>query len=414
MTRAAKHTHAHGPLDLVISGGRVLDPSQGLDAVMDVGVLDGRIAALGEECALDQGASETIDASGLLVVPGLVDLHTHCYWGGTPLGVNADKIGPATGVTTWVDTGSAGAGNYEGFHHHVVSRSVVRIHPLLHVSYIGLLVVGATNTGELFDYRHLNLSELLRVGEAFRNTIRGIKVRASIHATGPHGSIALRCAREAADALRLPLMVHVGGPPPFLDDVLPYLRAGDIVTHCYTPHYGGIVDHAYKVRPAAWEARSRGILFDIGHGGGSFSFPVAEAALEQGFPPDAISTDLHSMCIRMPVVDLPTTIEKFLAMGLSLNDAIHLTTRRPAEAIGVDAGTLQKGAPADIALFALERRDKQLLDAAGIERIGSTTLVPSGTIVGGAFVTPVEDNREETYQGTSIPSSRIRERPHRS
>jgi dihydroorotase len=389
----------------------VLDPSQGIDDIADIGVRDGRIAWLGEPGAQASEAAAQIDASGLLVVPGLVDLHTHCYWGGTPLGVNADKIGPATGVTSWVDTGSAGAGNFEGFYHHVIRRSTVRIYPLLHVSYIGLLVVGGTGIGELFDFRHLNLSEVLRIGEAYRHSIRGIKVRASINATGPHSSMALRCAREAADALEVPLMVHVGGPPPFLDDVLPFLRSGDVVTHCFTPFHGGVVDESFAVRPVAREARARGVLFDVGHGGGSFSFSVAEAALDQGFYPDTISTDLHSKCIAAPVVDLPTTIAKFLALGVDLAEAIDKTTHRPAQAYGLDAGTLRPGAPADIALFSIERRETRLVDAAGLERTGSTALVPRGTIVGGEVVHPAQDDRSEVFQGSTIPKSRSRERP---
>ncbi len=167
--------------DLVLKGGRVIDPSQGRDEIADVGIRGGKIVRIEPGLAAGATAERELDASGKLVVPGLVDLHTHCYWGGVPLGVNADKIGPATGVTSWVDTGTAGAGNFEGFYYHVIQRSRVRIFPLLHVSHVGLLAISGLSVrrGELFDFGYPNLHELLRVGQTFRHALYGIKVRAS-------------------------------------------------------------------------------------------------------------------------------------------------------------------------------------------------------------------------------------------
>ncbi len=397
--------------DLILRGGRVIDPSQGRDEIADVGIRGGKIARIEPGLAAGATAERELDASGKLVVPGLVDLHTHCYWGGVPLGVNADKIGPATGVTSWVDTGTAGAGNFEGFYYHVIQRSRVRIFPLLHVSHIGLLVISGLSVrrGELFDFGYLNLHELLRVGQKFRHALYGIKVRASINATGPNSHDALRVARVAADALELPLMVHVGGPPPFLDDVVEHLKEGDIVTHCFTPYHAGVVDHRFRIKDAAWEARERGVLFDIGHGSGSFSFPVAEAALDQGFPPDTISTDLHSKCIDGPAFDLPTTLSKFLALGLDLPEVIARSTHRPAEIIGAEVGTLREGASADVAVLRLESGEVVFHDCPGVARSGDQRLVAETTLIDGEVVEPVVDDRVEASQEQQFPITRLPE-----
>jgi dihydroorotase len=396
------------PFDLVLRGGRVIDPSLDRDEIADVGIRAGRIAAIGADLA-DTAAERTLDVAGKLVLPGLVDLHTHCYWGGVPLGIDADKIGPATGVTSWVDTGSAGAGNFEGFHYHVVRRSTVRIFPFLNVSHIGVLVVGglSVSRGELFDFGYLNFHELLRVGQQFRHALYGIKVRLSLNASGPNGDDALRFARAAADALELPLMVHIGAPPPFFEQVAPHLVEGDIVTHCYTPYHGGIVDQRFNIKDAARAARDRGVLFDVGHGGGSFSFRVAEAALEQGFPPDTISTDLHSRCLGPPLIDLPTTLSKFLALGLDLPEVVARATHLPAAAIGADVGTLRPGARADIAVMRLEEGETPFADSPGVVRHGSVRLVPETTLIDGSVVLPVENDRDEASRERQFPISRL-------
>jgi dihydroorotase len=394
--------------DFAVRNGRVLDPSQGIDGMRTVFVRDGVVAELAE--ADDpRGAKTTVDAAGALVVPGLVDLHTHCYWGGTPLGVNADKVGPATGVTTWVDTGSAGAGNFEGFFHHVIERSTVRIVPFLHISHIGLTAAAGlyVQVGELFDFRFASFHETVRVAEAYRPVVAGLKVRASVNATGPHSLDALRLARHAADVLGTRLMVHIGPPPPFIEDVLEHMQSGDIVTHCFTPYHGGILDGRGRVKEVVREARDRGVLFDVGHGSGSFSFAVAEAALEQGFLPDAISSDLHSKCIAGPAVDLPTTMEKFLALGLSIEEVLARVTHMPAEAVGLaGVGTLKVGAPADLAIMRLSSERVELHDVVGETRTGTERWAVDRTIIAGRPVEPVHDGRREVHGGGPFPSPR--------
>lgn len=396
--------------DLVIRNGHVIDSALGIDAIQSIFVKDGKVARVGDETTAGEvEAKASIDATGKLVVPGLVDLHTHCYWAGTTLGVNADKIGPASGVTTWVDAGSAGPGNFAGFFHHVIERSELRILPFLNVSHLGVAFADGlmVSMGELFDFRLINYHELLRIADKYGCIVQGIKLRASINATGANSMDALRIARAAADDLGTRLMVHVGPPPPMIEDVLPHLRAGDILTHCFTPYHGGIVDHRLRLKPAVSEARDRGVLFDVAHGSTSFSFEVAEAAMRQGFLPDVLSSDIHSKNVGTIVKTLPTVLSKFLALGMSLSEILERSTARAASAVGRDdLGTLRVGAPADIAIFALDREDISYRDAQGVTRSGSLSLRPETTIVAGKAVLPREDGRSEASEYGVVPRPR--------
>jgi dihydroorotase len=395
-----------GGFDLALRGGRVVDPLQRIDGQFTLFVQDGKVAEIASPDDPRQAVS-TIECDGALVVPGLVDFHTHCYWGGTALGVNADKIGPATGVTTWIDTGSAGAGNFEGFYHHVIRRAAVRIVPFIHISHIGL-TAGAglyVPVGELFDFRYASFHETVRVASAYASVIAGVKVRASVNATGPHSLDALRLARHAADVLETRLMVHVGPPPPFIEDVLEHVRPGDIVTHCYTPYHGGILDGRGRVKDVVRHARDQGVLFDVGHGSGSFSFEVAERALDQGFMPDTISSDLHAKCVDGPAFDLPTTMEKFLALGLGLEDVLARTTHIPAAAVGLDhVGTLAPGSQADVAIVRYASASVPLHDVLGKTRTGSRRLSVERTLIAGRCVEPVQDDRREAHGSSAFPS----------
>jgi len=356
----------------LLRGGRVLDPATGRDETADIAIADGRIAAIG--AGLTGTDAEVIDVAGALVVPGLVDLHTHAYWGGTVLGVDGDQLGPASGVTTWVDCGSSGAANFEGFLRHVITPARVRILPFVHLSYIGLTPIGrlVNPVGELSDWRFADLRALRQLMEQHGALIAGVKLRASSDAIGANGPVVLPLAREAADELGVPLMVHVGNAPPTLDEVLAHLREGDILTHIYNGSVGGcILDANGRVRPAVREAKTRGIRFDVGHGAGSLSFAVAERAMEQGILPDAISSDLHAFNVNGPVYSLPHVMAKFLAMGMSLHEVLRLTTVAPAEVLGRrDLGRLATGGEADVAVFRLEPDESELRDSAGHARKG--------------------------------------------
>lgn len=217
--------------DLILRGGRVLDPSQNIDRVADVAFAGGRVAAIGD--ALATGGAAVHDVRGLIVTPGLIDLHTHVYWGGTSLGIDADAFGRRSGVTTCVDTGSAGPGNFAGFRRHVIERSDVRILAYLHISFAGIYAFSKTiMVGESQDMRLMAAREAVEVIEANRDLIVGIKVRVGRHASGDSGIAPLDVALQAAEQVGLPLMVHIDEPPPSYEAVVDRLRPGDVLTHC--------------------------------------------------------------------------------------------------------------------------------------------------------------------------------------
>lgn len=382
----------HVKYDLLIKGGLVHPPGSVSAQPLDVAVADGRISAI--EPALDESlAASVLDVAGKTLVPGLIDLHTHAYWAGTPLGVDPDVLAPGSGVTTWIDAGSAGAGNIAGLVRHVVERSHLTIRLFLHVSYIGLLPVGNTDLrfGELFDFRLADARAWLRELEVYSKHIVGIKVRLGHTSTGSNGMDALRVARALGDATGLPVMVHVANPPPLLVDVLSYLKRGDIVTHCFTPGLMGILDRHRNVLPEAWKARERGVLFDVAHGSGGFSFEVAEAAIAAGFFPDILSSDLHAYNVDGPVFDLVTTLMKFLAMGMSFDDVLRSATTIPAQVVRDTAkGSIAVGADADFAVIRQTGDHTILGDAKGNIRHYDKRLIVDNTISRGRVLERID------------------------
>ena len=369
--------------DLLIRGGEVIDPANGVAGRRDVAVSGGVVAAVEPEITGD--ATETVDATGLVVTPGLVDLHTHVYWGGTFWGIEADPVCAVTGVTTSVDAGSAGAYNWPAFDRFLIGPSRSRIVAFLNISCIGLV----STTHELAHPAYPNVELFVKVAEAHRDTIIGVKARIDVNTVQAQGITPLAKAREAADAVNLPLMVHVGGGPPELSEILTYMRPGDILTHCFTGQgnriTAGDAAHPERVRADARAARERGVLLDVGHGAGSFSFPVAEAAIADGILPDVISSDIHQLSVRGPMGDLPTTLSKFLNLGLTLPQVIERATIAPARAIrrADTLGTLGVGRAADIALWRIETGDYTFRDIAGVERSGTQRLANTHTFVDG-------------------------------
>nr|WP_248308273.1 amidohydrolase/deacetylase family metallohydrolase [Devosia sp. 919] len=385
------------PEPLLIRGGRVIDPGSGFDQVADVLLAQGRVAAISRDLPTNDGAE--FDAHGALVVPGLIDMHTHAYWGGTLLGVNADKLGPRSGVTTWVDCGSAGAATFEGFLYHVIRPSRVRILPLINLSYIGLTAAGnlSMDVGELHDWRFADLRELARMRDTHGGEIAGVKLRASNNACGENGPMLLPLAREAADMLGVPLMVHVGAAPPTIDEVLPFLAEGDILTHIYNPALGGgVLDARGKLRTSVRDALARGVRMDVGHGGSSFSFRIAELAMDQGLLPDAISTDLHAHNVDGPVFDLLAVMAKFGALGMDLVEVLRLVTASPATVMRhPELGRLGVGGEADLAVFRLEAGGDELVDSEGQIRQAPWRLRNELTVCRGQVLHSFEDGRSE-------------------
>lgn len=341
-------------LDLLLTGGRVIDPAQDIDRALDIGVRDGKVAILlepGEEGE----AKELLDVTGKLVTPGLVDLHTHVYWGGTPSGLEADPVSASSGVTTFVDAGSAGAGNFTGFLEHVIRKARCRIFAFLNIYHPGL-VNGSRwiPRGNRNPIDYASVPAAIEMGERHSDTIVGIKVMASAE-YNPFGLTALRLGIDAGQHLGVPVMVHRGTAPPTAVEVLRELRAGDILTHSFRGGASSCLDRDGNVLPELLDAKERGVIVDVGHGLRSFSAPVARAMLEQRVLPDVISSDLHARNINGPVYDLPTTMSKMLSLGMDLRDVVAAATANPAKAIGrlSDAGTLEVGSNADIAVFDL-------------------------------------------------------------
>jgi dihydroorotase len=372
--------------DLLITGGTVVDPASGLHARRDVAVADGRIVAVKPHIA-GTSADDVVDATDLLVVPGLVDLHVHVYWGVADLSVEADPTCLGRGATTVVDAGSAGANTFPGFRRSIAERSEGRILAYLNISAMGQI---DPFLGELHDLRFADPERAAAIALANPDLVVGFKVRVSQMLAGPNGLAGLDRALEAGRATSLPVMVHIGGTAFDIEEVLTRLRPGDVVTHAYTGwRPGAIVDDAGRLVPGAREARSRGVRFDVGHGQGSFTWPVAEAALADAFRPDTISSDLHRLNVAGPVHDLATTLSKFLLLGLSLDEVIAMATTAPADMLGPAGsalGTLAVGAEADVTILRREEGRFHLTDSSGATREAQERLVPVAVVRAGRRV----------------------------
>lgn len=365
--------------DTIIAGGEVVDPGSGLEGQMDVAIRDGRVVDVAPNLDRSQ-AREVIDASGTIVTPGLIDLHTHVYWGATYWGIEADPVAARTGVTTWLDVGTSGAYSWPAFRRFLIEPSRARIFALLNLSSIGL--IAPTWEFANIDYCNVDLAEM--VIEANSDLILGVKARIDSSTTRGVGIRPLEMARELADRVGLPLMVHIGYGPPTIDDVANLLRPGDILTHCFTGGDMKIVDENGVPNPTIMALHDQGLILDIGHGTGSFSYDTTEAMLAAGIMPDVISSDIHQMAIQGPMFDLPTTLSKFLNLGMSLSQVIERATSRPAAAMRrPDLGTLKPGSVADVALFQIEEGDYVFRDVRMNPRRGNQRLINTLTMVNG-------------------------------
>ena len=379
--------------DLVLKGATVIDGAQGLNGEYDVAVHGEKIAAVEKEIA--EPAKETVDLGGSILTPGWIDIHTHIYAGATTWGIQGDALCLATGVTTVVDAGSPGWANFMGFHDYVAAPARTQVLTFVHISGIGLT---CGPVGEMLDLRYADPERTAYIIGRWPDLCVGVKVREGRHQVGDNGVAPLKLAVKAAELSNSKVMVHAGAGVP-LPDLLGEVRPGDIVTHCY--HGGGdtILDPGGRVIPEVWAARERGVLFDLGHGGGSFMFEVAKKALSQGFPSDVISTDLHVLCLNDPVCSLPETASKMLNLGMELPEVVYQTTAAPAAAIGRDneLGTLKVGTVADLAAFEVRYGAFEFRDVRDNLEVGSRMIQPVLTVRKGNLYRP-EDLKEEVAE----------------
>ena len=383
-TLLAQATGADAPIyDLVIKGAEIIDPSQNLRAKRDVAIRWARLAALEPEIPAEQ-ATYVLPADGKLVLPGLVDMHVHVFPEASALGLPPDELVPLTATTTYVSAGDAGGNNFSGFKHWVIDQSRTRIFAFVHISNMGL---AGFPVGEMFNIDYADVELAAKTVAENQDVAIGVKVRESENVVGSNGLEPLRRAIQAAEmsGTGAPVMCHIGGAPGNLSDLLDLLRPGDILTHTYSGAGNNVVQDG-KVLPAAFEAKRRGVLFDVGHGGGSFDYTVAEPAIDQGLTPDTLGSDIHAVSANTPGMPfMPWLMSKFLNMGFSLEDVIRLSTVNPAKVIDrvEKLGTLQPGAPGDVSILELVAEPVTFVDTRQNERSGDRYLKPVTAVVAG-------------------------------
>jgi dihydroorotase len=372
------------PYDVVITGGRVVDPGRGVDAPLDVAIANGKIAKIAVGIDASEG-ERNIDARGRVVTPGLIDIHAHIYEHGVGNGLDPDLAGVRSGVTTIVDGGSAGSANYEGFHENIVGTAKTRVLANLHIAQTGLAV-----NPEARDANDVSIDDTIAVASRHKGEIIGIKIRACGPALATMGMDYIHAALTAARESNVRLMVHIGDPqwnvdPTITARLLPLLRADDLITHLYTGAPGKVLDANRNVLPELVDARARGVGFDPAHGRFNMSFEVAKRMMEQGVLPDSISTDITKPGRMSVVKSMTHVMSKFLALGFSLNDVISMSTFVPAGFIGMqeDLGTLAEGTTADIAILSIEQGKWTYDDALGVSLAGEIALQPILTFKGG-------------------------------
>jgi dihydroorotase len=359
--------------DLLIKGGRVIDPSVGLDGVRDVAIAGGRIVAI--EADLKGDAADTIDARGKIVAPGLIDIHTHAG-----RGKDSPALALQDGVTGFVDAGSGGPDNIDEI------AAVLRGAPQIGRALVNVATRTGFTGGELMDINRANVSLVRGAIARNRDVVVGVKARLSHDVAGTNDLEGLRRAQEAATSFNLPVMIHIGQSVSPMRAILPLLKRGDIVTHMYAPPPNSILDDQGRLIPDVAAARRRGIIFDFGNGvSGHFNWDMVERATKQGFWPDTLSTDWNAMSRTTGVVDFPNVMSKLLMFGMPLAQAVACATTNAAKVFDTfsDRGTLNIGAPADVAIMELREGNFEFLDNFEGKRTGRQRLFPVATVLNG-------------------------------
>ncbi|TCP82082.1 dihydroorotase [Rhizobium sp. PP-CC-2G-626] len=346
---------------------------------------DGRIAAIGQGLAVP-GGTERVDGKGAWMSPGWIDLHVHIWHGGTDISLRPSECGAERGVTTLVDAGSAGEANFHGFREYIIEPSKERIKAFLNLGSIGL--VACNRVAELRDIRDIDLDRIIECYAENSEHIVGIKVRASHVITGSWGVTPVKLGKKIAKILKIPMMVHVGEPPALYDEVLEILGPGDVVTHCFNGKAGSSIMEDEDLFDLAERCASEGVRLDIGHGGASFSFKVAEAAIARGLLPHSISTDLHGHSLNFPVWDLATTMSKLLSVGMPFDKVVNAVTHAPADVIKLSLDDrLAVGARADFTIFDLVDADLEATDSNGDVSRLTRLFEPRFAVIGAEAIT---------------------------
>lgn len=358
------------------------------------GLTDLHLNAAGQVTAAPVAGAEITDCRGAYLSAGWADLHVHVWHGGSDVSVRPERAGMARGVTAMADAGSAGEGSFHGFREYVIDQRPETIKAFINIGSIGL--VACNRVPELLDHRFINIERTLAAIEANRDVICGVKVRASGLVVGNWGIEPLKIGRYVAEITGLPLMVHVGEAPPLLEDVFALLRPGDVVTHCFNGKASGSVLATPRLFDMASELAAQGVLMDVGHGGASYDFAVAEKAIASGLTPFSISTDMHLRNVGGPVFDLATTASKLFAAGLSLTDTVRAITTGPRGFLGLNDLDLTPGAKADFTIFTLDDTDQTVFDSAGNTRVLKQMLQPQWCLLGAqAIRVPQSLQRQE-------------------
>lgn len=371
--------------DLLLTGGEVVDAEAGLRGVMDVGIAGGKIVAVAPALPASQ-ALRTINVQGRIVTPGLVDLHAHVLVNGHDMGIHTDRCCLGAGVTTVCDAGSTGSSNFrslrEALDHHVQTR----VRAFVNLSAIG--ITGIARSGELAHLPYADPEGCARTIKENSDLAIGVKLRFGPGLVWEYSAEPVKLARRAADmAGDVPMMMHITDSPVPLPDLVAHMKPGDIVTHCYHGRNHGIMGQEKQiVLKEIIAAQRAGIVFDCAHGRNHFSFRVLEKALDQGFLPDTISTDLTlRTATEGPVWDMPTTMTKFLHFGMPLEEVVRRSTAAPARIMGCagSVGTLRPGANADVSVFELRDGHFDLRDAEGVVVRAKRRLLPTLTLKDG-------------------------------
>jgi len=370
--------------DLLIQGGEVCDPAAGLRGAMDVAIAGGKIVAVAPSLPASE-ARRTISAKGRLVTPGLIDIHAHVFVNAHDMGGHTDHFCKASGVTTLCDAGSTGSATFAGLRQ-VLDRDVrTRVRAFVNLSAIG--ITGTSRGGELSHFPYADPEGCARTIAENPDLAIGVKLRYGPGLVWEYTTEPVKMARRTAAMAGVPLMIHITDSPIPLPEILAEMAPGDIITHCYHGRANGIMGQEKQfVLKEVVEAQRHGIIFDCAHGRNHFSFPMIEKALDQGFLPDTISTDLTvTSATRGPVFDLPTTMTKLLHFGMSLDDLVTRATSAPAKIMGYEGtvGTLRPGANADVTIIELRDEPVQLRDSDGNTVTAKRRLLPQVTVKDG-------------------------------